>query len=96
MEYGAQVYGPLMNQSQSDEIEAVQVKALQIVMGENSRSYARNLAALSMETLEIRRQGLVRSFAISTFRAPEHRWWYTPSSPSPYQTSSSSLLSPLL
>ena len=86
VEFGAQVYGAVVNISQSDTIEAVQSKALQIVLGSASRSYAKNLATLGLETLENRRQDLLKSFAISCFRAPEHRWWFTPHPPLPLPT----------
>ena len=78
VEYGAQVYGCVINATQSEELEQLQAKCLQIALGASSRSYAKNLATLGLETLENRRQDLLKSFAISCFRAPEHRWWFTP------------------
>ena len=78
LEYGAQVFGTVLNASQSDELEAVQVKSLQIVLGSASSSYARNLEALGMVTLAERRLELIKSFAISCYKSVEHRWWFTP------------------
>ena len=78
LDYGAQVYGTLLNQSQSDELEAVQMKCLQIVRGQNSESYTKNLVALGLVTLVERRRELILAFSISCFRSIEHRWWFTP------------------
>ena len=77
LEYACQVYDPLINESQSLEIEAVQRNCLQIIMGVSSRSYNSNLSSLGLSSLAARRIVLVRQFAISCYRSPNHRWWFT-------------------
>ena len=78
MEYGAAVFNPLLNGSQTEELESVQRRCLQIVLGSESRGYESNLAKLGLTTLAERRNELVRSFAISCYRSPNHRWWFNP------------------
>ena len=48
VEYGAQVYGAVLNKVQSKEIEGIQVQCLHIILGCESRSYARNLASIEI------------------------------------------------
>ena len=55
LEYACQVYDPLLNESQSLEIEVDQRNCLQIIMGAASGSYSSNLSALNMSTLSSRR-----------------------------------------
>ena len=86
LEYSAQVYDPLINESQAAELEAVQRSCLQIVLGCRSRSYAANMAALDVPSLAARRKELVKNFAISCFRSPSHRWWFTPHPSPPLNT----------
>ena len=86
LEYGAQVFGALINASQSDVLEAVQLKSLQIVLGRFSKSYVENMGALGLEPLAVRRRGLTRKFAIFCFRSNEHRWWFSPYPPLPSNT----------
>ena len=86
IEYAAQVFTPLLNASQVDLIEHVQMKAAQIILGPKSLSYVKNLELLDLVTLAERRQCLVKSFAISTYRSPTHRWWYTRHPPLPLNT----------
>ena len=78
VEFGAQVYGPIVNAGQSEALEAIQRRCCQIILGPESLSYARNLLTLGLETLEMRREHLVRQFAISLFHNVEHRWWFKP------------------
>ena len=77
----------LLNASQSEELEGVQRRCLQISLGCRSRSYADNMSELGVETLADRREGLVRSFAIACYRSAHHRWWFTPHPPLPLNTS---------
>ena len=86
LEYGAQVYHNVINGVQSEELESVQLKCLQIVRGRTSESYARNLCVLELQTLEDRRKELVKTFAIACYRSDEHRWWFTPHPPFPLNT----------
>ena len=88
IEYGAQVYGCVLNKSQSQAIEAIQARCLQIVLGKQSRSYRANLALLDLPRLDDRRLQLMRSFAISAYRSVHHRWWFTPNKPSQAHTRS--------
>ena len=81
-----QVIGPLLNEAQSHAMEDIQVKSLQIVLGARSMSYARNLAALGLESLATRRAILVKTFAIQCFKSTEHRWWFKPHPPLPLNT----------
>ena len=60
IEYAVQVYGTVINLSQADEIESVQRRCLQIVLGSESKSYERNLTTLSLSSLADRRQFLVK------------------------------------
>ena len=83
VEYAAQVYDPLINSSQSDEIEHVQFKAVQIILGPRSKSYSRNLELLGLVTLAERRACLVRSFAIATYRSQSIDGGMSPTLPFP-------------
>ena len=78
IEYGAQIYGFLLNGRQSDELEQLQVKCCQIILGANSRSYEKNLAALELPRLSTHREVLMKDFAISCYRSSVHRWWFSP------------------
>ena len=82
IEYGAQVYGCCLNKGQSQVLESIQARCLQIVLGKQSRSYRANLAALDLPRLDDRRVQLMRSFAISAYRSVHHRWWFSPNKPS--------------
>ena len=70
LEYGAQVYDCVLNESQSNELEAVQRSCLQLILGGDSRSYSSNLSALGLPTLASRRRELVKSFAIKCYKSP--------------------------
>ena len=72
------MFDPLINESQSLEIEAVQRNCLQIILGASCGSYSTNLSALGLSSLADRRLVLVRQFAIACYRSPIHRWWFTP------------------
>ena len=74
LEYACQVYDPLLNESQSLEIESVQRNCLQIILGVSSGSYATNMSVLNLSSLADRRRVLVKQFAISYFRSIFHRW----------------------
>ena len=74
LEYAAQVWDTIINESQSSEIESVQRKCFQIILGGSSGSYASNLISLGLKTLADRRVELVREFAISCFKSELHRW----------------------
>ena len=82
LEYGAQVWGAVINGLQSKAIENCQMKALQVILGAQSSSYSVNRAKLSVELLSDRREELMTKFAISTFKDPRFRKWYTPFPPS--------------
>ena len=64
VEYGAQVFHPLLNESQSKEIEEIQRKSLQLILGAKSRSYEANMLTLGLSPLSERRALLVKNFAI--------------------------------
>ena len=78
LEYGAVVWGCVISGLQAKNIEKVQMNALQVVLGAESRSYEANLRKLELEKLSVRRESLIHKFAISTFRNPEFRSWYKP------------------
>ena len=78
LEDSAQVCHPLLNQSQSDKLEAVQRNSVQIILGADSRSYSANLTTLGLLSLASRRTELVKQFAISCYKSPRHRGWFTP------------------
>ena len=82
VEYGAQVYGCCLSKGQSNEIESIQIRCLQIILGAQSRSYRANLDAVSLPRLDVRRVQLMRNFAISAYRSEHHRWWFSPHPPS--------------
>ena len=65
----------MVNQSQCDELEGVQLKCLQIVRGRNSESYSRNLVALDLVTLAERRKELILAFTISCFSYSSNQGW---------------------
>ena len=88
IEYGAQVYGCCLNKGQSQALENIQARCLQIVRGKQSRSYRANLAALGLPRLDDRRVILMRSFAISAYRSVHHRWWFSPNEQSQSKTRS--------
>ena len=88
VEYGAQVYGCCLNKGQSQVLESIQARCLQIVLGKQSRSYRANLAALNLPRLDDRRVQLMQSFAISAYRSVHHRWWFSPNKPSLTKTRS--------
>ena len=81
IEYGAQVYGAVLNGAQAKVIEDVQTRCLQIILGKSSLSYNKNLASLELPTLEERLSSLMKDFAVATFCSPMHHWWYVPSPP---------------
>ena len=86
IEYGAHVYGCCLNKGQSQELENLQARCLQIVLGAQSRSYRANLAALNLPRLDDRRVQLMTTFAISAYRSVHHRWWFSPNVPNPANT----------
>ena len=73
MEYAAQVFHPLLNQSQSDELEDVQKTCLRIILGPKSGSYQDNMALLGLSSLASRRRELAKKFAISCYKSTKHR-----------------------
>ena len=60
VEYGAQVWGTVLNGSQSDLLEGVQTKSLQIILGTRSKGYERNMLFLGLNSLAERRCSLIR------------------------------------
>ena len=78
LESGAHVYGTVINGLQATELENVQRKCLQKILGTRSKGYESDMITLGLVTLESRRKGLMKNFAISTYRSSEHQWWYTP------------------
>ena len=82
VEYGGAVWGCIISGTQAKKIETCQIQALQIILGSQSSSYEANLTKLGLERLSTRRREQIRKFAISTYRDPKHRVWYT-SSPLP-------------
>ena len=48
-EYGCQVYGGIINASQSNVLEDIQTRCCQIILGERSSSYAANLEILELD-----------------------------------------------
>ena len=81
IEYACQVYGGLLNQAQSEEIESIQRKCLQIVLGRDSTSYRENLSKLKLERLDTRRRSLMEAFAVKCYSSPQHSWWFNPHPP---------------
>ena len=73
LEYGCQVYGGLINGAQASVLEGVQMKCCQIILGELSASYAKNLATLDLERLDDRRQTLMEKFAVSCYASLDHK-----------------------
>ena len=78
IEYGAQAYGCLLNASQSEELEPLQTKCCQFVLGANSQSYEKNLVKLNLPRLSSCRQEFMKDFAIACFCSGLHRWWFGP------------------
>ena len=68
VEYSCQVYGGLLSAAQSKVIDDVQVRCCQIILGQRSASYSKNLATLELERLDVRRTHLMSKFAVS--------WWF--------------------
>ena len=59
LEYAARVYDPLIIESQSMKIEAIQRNCIQILMGLSSGSYSSNLSSLGLTTLASKQLDLV-------------------------------------
>ena len=91
LEYCAPVWGALLNGKQKHVLEMQQRKCVNIILGSNASSHAKNLSKLSIQTLEDRRQELTLNFAIKTYRSPKHTSWYTPS-PQPMANTRQKLL----
>ena len=62
IEHVSVVYGPLLNESSSREIENLQRTALRTIYG-NKLSYRKMLALSDMDTLEDRRRNALKRFA---------------------------------
>ena len=86
LELGAQVWGTFVNGAQSKCIEDCQAHALLVILGSQASSYSKNRLRLGLELLSVRRDSLIRKFAISSFKDPKHRCWYKPSPPPPLDT----------
>ena len=41
---------------------------------------------LGLESVEERRSGLMKEFAIKAYTSPEHKWWFRPHPPAPCNT----------
>ena len=77
LECGAQVFGAVINMSQAEALEAVQMKSIQIVMGSASKSYVENMAALGLKPLSARRHDLMKC----SNRIPLNTWQITQEGP---------------
>ena len=81
LELGAQVWGTFVNGAQSKCLEDCQAHALLVILGSQASSYSKNRLRLGLELLSVRRDSLIRKFAISSFKDPKHRCWYKLSPP---------------
>ena len=62
VEYAAPIYGPMMNSSQSNDLEKMQRQALKIIYGYRT-SYENALAQSNLTRLDVRRNEIVEKFA---------------------------------
>ena len=78
LEYGNVVWGFVISGLQANEFKKIQMNAVQVILGAESKSYVLNLQKLEMERLDVRREDQIRKFAISSFKDPVFRSWYEP------------------
>ena len=86
LDYCAPAYHPLLNGLQSDHLEKIQRRALQIIRGREAKSYRLNRLHFDLSLLSERREELTKNFAIKTLRSHRHTFWYTRSDPAPCHT----------
>ena len=79
----APVYCGLLNASQRNKLEGLQILAVAVIMGVHATSYAQGLLSLGITTLEERRLTLTKSFASKTYKSPRFSNWFTAHPPPP-------------
>ena len=79
----APVYCGLLNASQRNKLEGLQILAVAVIMGVHATSYAQGLLSLGITTLEERRLTLTKSFAIKTYKSSRFSNWFTAHPPPP-------------
>ena len=80
IEYAVQVYGPMLTLKQSETIESMQRTTLKIIFG-TGVSYGSALTRANIESLEERRKGIVKKFAIQSFENPRYAHWFPRTTP---------------
>ena len=75
LEYASPVYGPMLNSSQSEDIEKLQRRTLKIIY-EYSTSYRRALEISGLTTLEDRRQETLKKFTFKCASNPLYDRWF--------------------
>ena len=70
------MYGPLLSEKQSEEIEGLQRRALRLIYGKK-RSYRKNLNESGLEKLSTRREKALKKFAEINAKNPRFadRWF---------------------
>ena len=83
IEYGCQVYGPMITATQGERIERIQRSVMKIIFGFET-SYAESLQLSGLERLSVRRDDLIRRFAERTSLNPRYEHWFPPLNPHPH------------
>ena len=78
LEYACPAWHPGITQTQSDQIERVQKRALRIILANRYDSYARALERTGIPTLSSRREDLCLRFARSALKSSQWNYWFTP------------------
>ena len=72
----APAYYPVLNGSQSDHLEKIQSKALNIIRGKEAQSYRANREMLDIELLSDRRELLTKHLALKILISERQSYWF--------------------
>merc|ERR1711895_69688 len=78
LEYCACVWSSCLNGVQTQKLESVQRRCLQIVLGSDSGTYEENLVSLQLDRLQLRWEQLQHRFAVRMVRNPRFSKFFTP------------------
>ena len=69
-------WGPMITVEESRRLERIQRTALHVILGERFLTYSNALGITGLERLDIRRQSLLKKFAMKTMSSPKFAHWF--------------------
>ena len=75
-EFAVPYWGPMITVEESRRLERIQRTALHVILGDRFQTYSNALDITGLERLDIRRQSLIKKFAMKTKSNPKFAHWF--------------------